>query len=217
MAYTVIAVFLLALAFGGWGAWRALAPVPAMRRAQLRAQAGRIAALEQRVATLTRSDQISRDANRDLQGTLAERDEEVAGLRADVAFYERFVGSTAQRRGLNVHSPARAAPEWAGMAFHRHPDPEPQPRRRQQRAPDPVLEGSRNGRMQRVDWAQLRQQPDAAGWSIRSSISSRSRATCCFPPAAADPRARAAGAAGWRPGGAVVHVDRGDGQAGDGG
>ena len=55
------------------------------------------------MATLARSDQISRDANRDLQGTLAERDEEIAGLRADVAFYERFVGSTAQRRGLNVH------------------------------------------------------------------------------------------------------------------
>src|SRR3546814_5446704 len=59
--------------------------------------------LEQQVATLKRSDQISRDANRDLQGTLAERDEEIAGLRADVAFYERFVGATGQRRGLTVH------------------------------------------------------------------------------------------------------------------
>src|SRR3546814_19579440 len=49
--------------------------------------------------------QISRDANRDLQGTLAERDEEIAGLRADVAFYERFVGATGQRRGLTVHQP----------------------------------------------------------------------------------------------------------------
>src|SRR3546814_20399663 len=59
--------------------------------------------LEQQVATLKRSDQISRDANLDLQGTLAERDEEIAGLRADVDFYERFVGATGQRRGLTVH------------------------------------------------------------------------------------------------------------------
>ena len=34
----------------------------------------------------------------------AVRDEEIASLRADVAFYERLVGSTAQRKGLNVHS-----------------------------------------------------------------------------------------------------------------
>jgi hypothetical protein len=66
------------------------------------------------VATLTRSDQISRDANRDLQGSLAERDEEIAGLRADVAFYERLVGATAQRRGLAVHALKMAAgrPAW---------------------------------------------------------------------------------------------------------
>ena len=71
--------------------------------AQMRSQQQRIESLEQQVATLSRSDQISRDANRDLQAALAERDEEVAGLRADVAFYERFVGATAQRRGLSVH------------------------------------------------------------------------------------------------------------------
>ncbi len=59
--------------------------------------------LRQRIATLGRSDQISREANRELQETLAQRDEEIAGLRADVAFYERLVGATGQRRGLSVH------------------------------------------------------------------------------------------------------------------
>ena len=88
IAYALIAIFLLALAFGGWGLWQVLAPAPGDARVQLRNQAQRIAQLEQRVATLARSDQISRDANRDLQSTLAERDEEIAGLRADVAFYE---------------------------------------------------------------------------------------------------------------------------------
>lgn len=60
--------------------------------------------LRQRESTLARSDQISRAANAEVQDALAERDEEIAALRADVAFYERLVGSTAQRKGLNVHS-----------------------------------------------------------------------------------------------------------------
>ena len=59
--------------------------------------------LRQQVATLRRSDQISRNANVGLQQTLAEREEEVSALRADVDFYERLVGSTGQRQGLRVH------------------------------------------------------------------------------------------------------------------
>jgi hypothetical protein len=163
LAYTVIAVFLVALVFGGWGAWRVLAPAPGDPRAQLRAQQGRIDGLEQRVATLTRSDQISRDANRDLQGTLAERDEEIAGLRADVAFYARFVGSTAQRRGLNVH--ALHLQRQNGPAWHFTATLTQNLNRGAVNTGRLALsvEGSRNGRMQRLDWAQLRQQPDAPG------------------------------------------------------
>lgn len=92
-----------ALLLGLWGAWRSFAPQPANAREQLREQARRLESLEQQNATLARSDQISRQANADLQATLAERDEEIAGLRADVAFYERFVGATGQRHGLAVH------------------------------------------------------------------------------------------------------------------
>lgn len=69
--------------------------------------------LRQNVATLRRSDQISRAANTELQASLAEREEEVSGLRADVAFYERLVGATGQRRGLTVHE-ARFEPEAGG-------------------------------------------------------------------------------------------------------
>lgn len=92
-----------ALLLGLWGAWRSFAPQPANAREQLQAQARRIATLEQRNATLALADRISREANARLQATLAERDEEIAALRADVAFYERFAGS-AQRRGLGVHA-----------------------------------------------------------------------------------------------------------------
>lgn len=78
-----------------------------------REQAAQIKDLRQQVATLKRSDQISRNANTQLQSSLTEREEEVSGLRADVDFYERLVGSTGQRQGLRVHE-ARFAPESAG-------------------------------------------------------------------------------------------------------
>ena len=90
--------------------WRAT-PAQGDVRGQLRAaertatqQKRQLDELNQRMVTLARSDQISRAANGELQSSLAERDEEIASLRADVAFYERLVGSTAQRKGLNVPS-----------------------------------------------------------------------------------------------------------------
>ena len=78
-----------------------------------REQDAQIKDLRQQVATLKRSDQISRNANTQLQASLTEREEEVSGLRADVDFYERLVGSTGQRQGLRVHE-ARFSPEAAG-------------------------------------------------------------------------------------------------------
>ena len=163
IAYALIAAFLLALAFGTWGLWKVLASVPDDPRVQLRAQQAQIDELEQRVATLTRSDQISRDANRDLQGTLAERDEEIAGLHADVAFYERFVGSTAQRRGLNVHE--LSLQPQAGGAWHFTATLTQNLNRGAVNKGRLTLsvEGSRNGKLQRLAWVDLRQQPDAPG------------------------------------------------------
>ena len=162
-AYAVIGVFLLALAFGAWGVWRVFAPSPGDPRPQLRAQQRRIAELEQQVATFSRSDQISRDANRDLQRTLAERDEEIAGLRADLAFYERFVAGTAPRHGLGVQ--ALQLRSEGGRAWHFTAT------LTQTATRDAInrgalllaIEGSRAGRMQRLDWAALRQQPGAPG------------------------------------------------------
>lgn len=167
VGWTVAAV---GCALGLWGLWRVLAPPPADARAQLAraredvaTQAQALEELRQRVATLTRSDQISRDANRELQRTLAERDEELAGLRADVAFYERLVGATAQRRGLNVHGlhmQAQAAGVWHFTGTLT------QNLNRDAVSPGSmslVIEGSRGGRLQRLDWPSLRQQPNAPG------------------------------------------------------
>jgi cell division protein FtsB len=118
--------------------------------------------LGQRNATLARSDQISRQANQDLQDTLSQRDEEIAGLRADTAFYDRLVGPTARREGLNVFSSEftagggnvwkyrimltqtlnRGAISAGRMSF--------------------AVEGTQDGKPVTLDWAQLHPQPDAS-------------------------------------------------------
>jgi len=117
--------------------------------------------LRQQVATLKRSDQISRNANIGLQQTLAEREEEVSGLRADVDFYERLVGSTGQKQGLRVHEVKfeqeaggtwhytvtltqnlnRGAISKGGMRF--------------------AVEGVRAGKLERVKWDDLLQKQNA--------------------------------------------------------
>lgn len=155
---------LAALAFGGWGLWRAYGPQPANAGGLLRTQATRIDALQQDVATLKLSDQISRQANIELQGTLAERDEEIASLRADIAFYERFVGATAQRRGLSVHEltlePQRDPQLWHFVAtLTQNLNRGAVNRGRLLLS----VEASDGGRMQKLAWGELRQQHNAPG------------------------------------------------------
>ena len=101
--------------------------------------------------------------SRDLQGTLAERDEEIAGLRADVAFYERFVGPTAQRHGLAVHQMVLERQD--GGAWHFTATLTQNLNRGAVNSGTLTLwvEGSRDGKLQKLSWAQLRQQPAAAG------------------------------------------------------
>ncbi|WP_245156852.1 DUF6776 family protein [Lysobacter arenosi] len=161
---------ILALGFGGWGLYRVFSPDPGDPRVVLensqraaRGQQTQIDQLQQRVSTLTRSDQISREANRDLQSTLAERDEEVAALRADVAFYERLVGSTAQRRGLAVHA-LRLQPQ-NDTAWHFTTTLTQNLNRGAVSTGELSLtiEGTRAGKLQKLAWGELRQQPGATG------------------------------------------------------
>jgi len=119
--------------------------------------------LKQQSATLKRSDQISRSANIELQATLAEREEQVAGLRADVDFYERLVGSTGKRHGLSVHE-AVFAPETGGtwqytitltQNINRGGITKGQLRL--------SVDGVRNGKLASVKWDELLQKPGAVG------------------------------------------------------
>lgn len=161
--YLALAVFLLSLGFGLWGVWAtwfADRGASGQSVTALRATSDR---LNQEVATLRRSDQISREANRDLQRTLAERDEEIAGLRADVAFYERFVGATGQRRGLSVHELTMA--RQGDDAWHFVATLTQNVNRGAVNSGRLTLgiEGTRNDRMERLSWSSLRKQSTAPG------------------------------------------------------
>lgn len=166
LLYVLGVLALVWLGFGAWGVWKtmqAASPSAAPSAAQFETQRKRVAELEQQVATLTRSDQISRDANTDLQSTLAERDEEIAGLRTDVAFYERFVGATAQRRGLTVHElklQAQGEQAWHFTAtLTQNLNRGAVNAGRLQLA----VEGTQGGKLRRLAWADLREQANAPG------------------------------------------------------
>ncbi|KZC41018.1 MULTISPECIES: DUF6776 family protein [Rhodanobacter] len=80
---------------------RATAPVAVDHRQQ-NALLAQIDALKQQVANLQRAAQVNDVATRSLRGTLAQREEELNGLRADLGFYSRLVGGDAQRQGLKL-------------------------------------------------------------------------------------------------------------------
>ncbi len=156
----LMAVLVACLAFGVWGAWTVSSSAGAGEDARLR---GEIEGLRQEIATLSRSDQVSREANADLQLMLAERDEEISALRADVAFYERLVGSTAQRRGLTVHG--LRLQSQGGGAWHFTATLTQTLNRAAVSSGTLTLEveGSRNDSLERLPWDALRQSEDAPG------------------------------------------------------
>jgi hypothetical protein len=70
---------------------------------ELNAARKEIETLRQNNAALERGEQVARAANTDLQQTLRDHQEQIAALRADLAFFSRLTGGTGRREGLNVH------------------------------------------------------------------------------------------------------------------
>ncbi|MEN1926435.1 DUF6776 family protein [Luteimonas qiangzhengi] len=156
--YGLFALVLLSLGFGIWGLLTVFGGGSGDDPRVLQEQ---VEGLEQRVTTLSRSDQISREANRELQRALAEREEQVAGLRAEVAFYERFVGSTAQRRGLTVHELQIRSGEGRVWHFAATLTQNLDRGQASEGGLTLAIEGSRNGRLEQLEWSDLRQHDEA--------------------------------------------------------
>lgn len=95
----VVSLILVALIVGL--SVRSTTPAASEQR-QLRTLAEQNDNLRQQVANLQRAAQVSDIAAQSLRNTLGEREEEVSGLRADLGFYARLVGSDAQREGPRI-------------------------------------------------------------------------------------------------------------------
>ena len=124
---------------------------------------GAQAQLQQEMANLRQSDQISRQAMLDLQNSLTERDEQIAALRADLDFYERFVSPDVQRRGLSVHA-AHVQPQAENVwGFELTLTQGREQAGTSRGALTLAVEGTRGGKLERLDWPALRQKPEAPG------------------------------------------------------
>lgn len=154
----------VASTFAVWHAARAsLGPECARVQTQLataHASVGRsveeLRELRARIAVLERGMQVSREAHANLQAELLAREEELAALRADINFYQRLVGGGAERTGLGVHS-LRLQPSEIervyGFTLTLSQNLE-----RGRMAEGEVrisVEGLAEGRLQRLDWAEL--------------------------------------------------------------
>ncbi len=124
-------------------------------------------ALKSRVAMLVRSEQVAKAALGDVQQTLRDREEEVDGLRADLAFYGRLVGG-GKREGLAVHAlhvvPVAGSQAWNFTAtltqnFKRGEDIKGRLTL--------TLEGVADGKLRTLDWSALSQGQDSSGIEYR--------------------------------------------------
>ncbi len=158
------ALLALVAALALWGWLAAYGYRQQAQAAQVNAGDGAQGAVQQEIANLRQSDQISRKAMLDLQNTLTERDEQIAALRADLDFYERFVSPDVQRRGLSVHAahvqPQAADNVWGFELTLTQGREQAGTSRGQLRL---AVEGSRGGKLERLDWPALRQAPNAPG------------------------------------------------------
>ncbi len=93
---SLLAVGLLVFFLGGRSA------PAAVDHKQQRALLAEVNDLKQQVVNLERASQVNEVANRDLRGTLAQREKELSALRADLGFYSRLVGGNGQRQGLKL-------------------------------------------------------------------------------------------------------------------
>lgn len=115
----------------------------------------------QQNTVLSRAEQVSRDALQLLQGTLAEREEEIAALRADVGFYERLVGGSARRQGLTVHSVRFRAEEGGEWRYSVTLTQNLERSGLTRGSLRMTIEGQQGGALATLDWAALNQQDPA--------------------------------------------------------
>lgn len=165
----LVAWVVLAVAWG-WLIWRDFgSDAGHLRSAVAAAEHARVAAekenirLKQELAIAQRADFISRSANNQIQDSLADKEEQIAALKADLDFYEQLVGSGGRRQGLNVHDAeflAGTAGAWQyTITLTQNINRGGMTAGRMQFA----IEGVSGARLMTLSWSDLLQKPDAPG------------------------------------------------------
>lgn len=118
---------------------------------------------EQRLAIVERAEQIARLANENIQAALTEKDAEIAELRRDLAIYDRLIGPGAVKEGLAIYDVTLKPGQDGSVAFRAILTQNRDVRRNSQGRLTFSVEGQRNGRLERIEWADLASAADEAG------------------------------------------------------
>ncbi|HSN00679.1 MAG TPA: DUF6776 family protein [Rudaea sp.] len=121
-------------------------------------------ALLQKIAIAERGEQVARAANADLQQSLRDRQEEIAGLRADLAFYSKLTDGRSKPEGLAVHGVRMAA--GAAPGVYNFTVTLTQTLKSGQIASGRVklsVDGIRSGKLATLAWADLAPNQDTSG------------------------------------------------------
>ena len=189
--------WLLSLLLVGWLVRGYADPGQGQARSQLRTaeravaqQKRQLDELNQRLTTLARSDQISRAANREVQQTLAERDEEIGDLRANLAFYERLAGATGQPKGLNVHSAEFSAEDGGTWRYQIVLTQTLQRGAISAGKLRFAVEGVRNGKLASIPWEDLHQRAGAPAQAYSFRYFQQLKGSVMLPPGFTPQRVR---------------------------
>ncbi len=152
----------LSLVAVGWGVqeWRAregaqAGETPEQLRETMSSLQARLDDLRQRNLVLKRSDDISSEANQQLQQDIADRDERIASLEADVAFYEQLVGGSGQRQGLSIHSLSLQTEASGAWRFRLTLTQNVKMTQLSRGGVTVSIEGVKNGQMAELGWSEL--------------------------------------------------------------
>ncbi|MFC5436709.1 DUF6776 family protein [Rhodanobacter umsongensis] len=173
-------LLLLGLIVGGLG--RRSAPAAVDHRQQ-RALLGQIDGLKQQIANLQRAAQVNDVATRSLRGTLAQREEELSGLRADLDFYSRLVGGDAQRQGLRLQE-VKLQPITGSRGWNLTLSLTQNAKRGEESTGNATVsvEGLRNDKVVSLDWPALGNAAQKDGMPFRFMYFQQLHGTIVLPP-----------------------------------
>jgi hypothetical protein len=117
---------------------------------------GEMEDLKQQVANLQRAAQVNDIATKSVRGTLAQREEELSALRADLGFYSRLVGGDAQRQGLKLQE-VKLQPIVGSRAWNLSLSLTQNVKRGDESTGNVLVsvEGLQNNKVARLDWPAL--------------------------------------------------------------